>query len=292
MATKSEVQKGFDFLDAKPKYRRVTANTLIMSDAVHAENRPITPEVLRQIFARIQSKLAMNAEYAEAYGTFFNRHPEYRLEANLALLDSALALMGLPVVAENLEDLIQPGNPHNIVHQLVIIAAAQEARAEAAHLKAEAEHQARETDRMISEITGYMLGSDGKVKREYTQRQYNDKIAGLRALSFAALVNRHSEVTAGRDLRKTPVEAVRAVVKTEAQAQRKDIFSIEPPEIELINPKTKLPFTGRKELMNYFNSLPPSENRNFFFHAGSEPRRPKSGVQEAVTKILRSGMVK
>jgi hypothetical protein len=276
MATNREVQMGFDFLDAIPRYRRVQANALMMSDAIHAENKPITLQVLYQIFARIKSKLAINAEYAQAYRTFFEKHSEYALDANRSILDAMLVKLGESVTAENLEELILPGNPHSVLDQLALTAEAHQAQVEA-----------RETTRMISEITGYMLGANGKPKLEYTQRQYNDKIAGLRAMPFSELSKRYDEVIRVRGLRKTPVEAVRAVVKTDAQAQRKTIFSTEAPEVELLNPNTNQPFTGRKELVNFLNSLSREETRAYFsFPEG----RPKPGVAEAVTKILKGAV--
>src|SRR5690348_11051386 len=121
MASVREVEMGFEFLDAMPRYRRVIANMNWMSDALHAENgRRITPDVLRQIFARIQPQLAVNPEYAEAYATFFDRHPEYRLEANMAILDATLVKLREAVTVENLEELLLPGNPRNALDQLAI----------------------------------------------------------------------------------------------------------------------------------------------------------------------------
>lgn len=282
MATNREVEMGFEFLDAMPRYRRVDANTRMMSDAVHAENKKITPEVLHQIFARIKPQLAMNPEYAQAYQAFFERHPEYGLECNMAILDATLIKLRESITAESLEELLMPGNPHSVLDKLAITAAAQEAKAEAKRLKDEAEHQARETDRMIAEITGYMLDTSGKVKFEY-QREYKGKVAGLRSMPFADLQKRYNDVMTGREACRTPVEAVRAAVKTDAKAQRKELFSIEPPEVDLVNPKTGDSFMDRKELVNFLNSLSRLETRQFFFHPEG---RPKKGVQEAVTQIL------
>src|ERR1700694_4949884 len=141
MAIPKEVLKGFDFLDNFPRYRRVEANALMMSDAVHAENRPITLEVIRELFNRIKHQFAVNPEYAAAYETFFQKHPEYRLDANMAVLDSTLVHSGESVTVENLEDLLLPGNPHNVLDQLAITAAAREAKAEDQRQKAAAAHQ-------------------------------------------------------------------------------------------------------------------------------------------------------
>src|SRR5712692_8463434 len=109
MAIPKEILKGFDFLDNFARYRRVEANVMMMSDAVHAETRPITLEVIREIFNRIKHQFAVNPEYAAAYETFFQRHPEYRLEANITFLDEALVKQGEAVTVENLEELLMPG---------------------------------------------------------------------------------------------------------------------------------------------------------------------------------------
>jgi hypothetical protein len=276
MATNGEVQKGWEYLDAIPRYRRVDANVNLMSHAIHSEDKTITTEILHKIFNRIKPKLAINGDYAEAYRVFFEKHPEYALECNMAILDAALIKRSDAVTAENLEELLLPGNPHNVISQLAITAEARQAQVEA-----------RETERMISEITGYMLDAKGKVKQEYTERQYRDKIAGLRSMPFSQLSARYDEVIRVRGLRKTPVEAIRAVVKTDAKAQRKEIFSTEPPDVELLNPNTNQPFTGRKELVNFLNSLSREETRAYFsFPEG----RPKPGVAEAVTRILKGAV--
>jgi hypothetical protein len=117
--------------------------------------------------------LAISSDYSNAYQTFFEKHPEYRLDANMAILDSAVVHYCEPVTAESLEQLLLPGNYRNVLDKLGLTAEAHQAQFEA-----------RETNRMISEITAYMLDANGKVKREYTQRQYNEKVASLRAMPF------------------------------------------------------------------------------------------------------------
>src|ERR1700687_767881 len=142
MATEREINKGFEYLDAMPRYRRVAANAQLLSHAIHSQDETITTEVLHQIFNRIKPKLAVNPEYTAAYATFFQQHPEYALECNMAILDAALIKRSDAVTAENLEELILPGNPHGVLDQLAITDEARQAQVEA-----------RETERMISEIT-------------------------------------------------------------------------------------------------------------------------------------------
>src|SRR6266478_912571 len=254
-----------------PKWANVEANeNLALRACENREDVHIGHEIEKLAAA---GKLAISSDYSNAYQTFFQNHPEFRLEANMAILDRALVHHCERVTAESLEELLLPGNYRNVLGQLGITAEARQAQVEA-----------RESTRMISEITAYMLDANGKVKREYTQRQYNEKISGLRAMPFSELSKRYDEVMRVRGLRKTPVEAVRAVVKTDAQARREVIFSTEPPEVELLNPNTNQPFTGRKELVNFLNSLSREETRAYFsFPEG----RPKPGVAEAVTKILK-----
>jgi hypothetical protein len=267
MASDREVQKGFEFLDAMPRYRRVTANAFLMSDALHAENgTPITDNVLHRIVARIQPQLAMNREYEQAYKTFFERFPQYKMDANMAILDGTLVRLHEPVTAENLEELLLPGNPNNVLNQLGITIAAQEARAEAERLKEVAEHQARETDRMVAEITGYMLDTNGKVKREFTQRQYNDKIAGLRAMQFSELTSRYNTVMAVRAQRKAPVEELRTVVKTDAARQRQALYQRYEQIPDLYFPPGKS--EGLKWSFGLFRRLPTSEQRRLLDHFG------------------------
>jgi hypothetical protein len=258
-----------------PKWDNVEANEgLVMSACENRENVHLG-NVIEELGRA--GKLAVSQDYSSAYQTFFQKHPEYALEANMAILDAVLVHYCEPLTAENLEELLLPGNPRNVLDQLSITAETRQAQTEAL-----------ETDRMISETTSYMLDANGKIKREYTQRQYNEKLAGLRGMPFSQLVARHDEVTRGRALRNTPVEAVRATVKVEAQSQRKNIFYPAPPEVELVNPQTAQPFASRKELVNFLNGLSRTETRAFFFFPEG---RQKPGVSEAVTKIL-NGVVK
>jgi hypothetical protein len=257
-----------------PKWANVEANEKLALEACGNREEVHIGDEIKKLGA--DGKLAISQTYLDAYEAFFQKHPEFRFDGNIAILDSALVRHGERVTTENLEELLLPGNYRNVLGQLGITAEARQAQVEA-----------RETERMISEITGYMLDAKGKVKQEYTERQYRDKIAGLRSMPFSQLSARYDEVMRVRGLRKTPVEAVRAVVKTDAKAQRKEMFSTEPPDVELLNPKTNQPFTDRKELVNFLNSLSREETRAYFsFPEG----RPKPGVAEAVTKILKGAL--
>jgi hypothetical protein len=257
MATEREINKGFEYLDAMPRYRRVDANAQLMSHAIHSEDKTITMEVLHQIFNRIKPKLAVNPEYAEAYRVFFERHPEYALECNMAILDAVLIKRSDAVTADNLEELLLPGNPHNVISQLAITAEARQAQFEA-----------REIDRMIGEITGYMLGENGKPKPEYTQRQYNEKVASLRVMPFSDLVARYDTVMIARAQRKAPVEELRTLVKTDAVRQRQALYERYEPV-----PPTYVP-PGKSEGVRWsfdlFRRLPSTEQRRLLDHYGNE----------------------
>ena len=257
MATNREVNTGFAVLDAQPRYRRIEANVQMMSDAIHAESRPITYSVISEIFNRIKHQMATNSDYAEAYRVFFEKHPEYRLDANIRILDETLIKLQESVTADNLEELLQPGNPHSVLDQLALTAEARQAQVEA-----------RERERMISEITAYMLGGNGKPKPEYTQRQYNEKVASLRAMPFSELVARYDTVMTARAQRKAPVEELRAVVKTDAVRQRQALYERYEPV-----PPTYVP-PGKSEGVRWsfdlFRRLPSTEQRRLLDHYGNE----------------------
>src|SRR6266581_4450289 len=289
-----------------PKYRDVIANEgLVNSKCVELGAGWSDAEICSVIRALgFEGRLAVNPDYAAAFGAFFEKFWGLKNDANEHLLVERLTSLKMPITAENLEAVVSGGYGTEIQKQLTanqvwrkaqqeIGEAEQAAKAEAQRQRDEflrkkeaAEQQALETDRMINEIVGYMLDARDTVKREYTL-EYKNKVAGLRALPFAELTARYDVVIAGRQERKMPVEAVRAAVKTDAQAQRKTIFSTEAPEVVLVNPNTNQPFTGRKELVNFFNKLSRQATWEFFhFPEG----RVKPGVETAVSKILK-GMV-
>lgn len=259
MATNIEIQKGFDFLDAIPRYRRVTANALLMSDALHAENgRRITPEVLQQIFRRIKPQLAVNDEYAEAYQTFFERHPEYGLEANMAILDGVLTKHGEAVTAENLEELLMPGNPHCVLHQLAMTAEA---------AKAQADEQERQA--IISDLVGGLKPViDERGRKVLTNR------SGFRVL-YAAEVERINAL---------PLEGLRQLRDEKAEKKRLQQMSSE--EVRQTLRQTATPFSRYEKLpdqyfppgkevglpwsANLFRRLPSQEQRRLLAHYGDE----------------------
>src|SRR6266404_939662 len=238
-----------------PKWANIEANEKLALEACgNREDVHIGNEIEKLGAA---GKLAVSQIYLDAYEAFFQKHPEFRLEANRAILDSALVRHGERVTVDSLEELLLPGNYRNVLGQLGITAEARQAQVEA-----------RETERMIGEITGYMLGSNGKPKPEYTQRQYNEKIAGLRAMPFSELSKRYDEVMTTRAQRKAPVEELRALVKTDAARQRQALYE----RYEQV-PPTYVP-PGKSEGVRWsfdlFRRLPSMEQRRLLDHYGND----------------------
>jgi hypothetical protein len=238
-----------------PKWANVEANeNLAMEACGNRESVHIGNEIEKLGAA---GKLAVSQNYSDAYQTFFQKHPEFALEANMALLDGVLVRFCEPITAANLEELLNPKNSRNVLGRLSETAEARQAQVES-----------RETERMISQITAYMLDANGQIKREYTRRQYSDKIAALRAMPFSQLVARHDEVIAARQLRKTPVEELRAVVKTDAARQRQALHE----RYEKL-PPTYVP-PGRELGVPWsfalFKRLPSMEQRRLLDHFGND----------------------
>ncbi len=221
MATNREVQMGFDVLDAVPRFRRVEANVKLMSDAIHAENKKITPEVLGQIFNRIKPQLAVNGEYAEAYRVFFERHPEYALECNMMILDGVFFRNGATVTTDNLEELLLPGNPHNVLDQLCLTAEARQAQAE------EAERQS-----IISNLVGGLKPVvDERGRKVLTNR------SGFRVL-YAAEVER---------IKALPLEGLRQL--RDEKAEKKRLQQMSPAELRQAV-RTNQPSSSRYEQLS------------------------------------------
>jgi hypothetical protein len=238
-----------------PKWSGVAANeNLAMEACGNREDVHIGNEIEKLGAA---GKLAISPDYSSAYHTFFQKHREYAHEGNMTILDGVLVRYREPVTADNLEELLMPGNPRNVLDKLSITAEARQAQVEA-----------RETERMVSEISRYMLGPDGKVKREYTQRQYNDKIAGLRAMPFSELVARYDTVMAARAQRKAPVEELRAVVKTDAARQRQALHERYEQIPDLYFPPGKS--EGLRWSFDLFKRLPSMEQRRLLDHFGND----------------------
>jgi len=238
-----------------PKWANIEANEkLALSVCENREDVHIGNEIEKLAAA---GKLAISSDYSNAYQTFFQKHPEFRLEANMVILDRALVHHCGRVTAESLEELLLPGNYRNVLGQLCLTAEARQAQVEA-----------RETERIIGEITGYMLGSNGKPKPEYTQRQYNEKIAGLRAMPFSELEARYNTVMTTRAQRKAPVEELRALVKTDAARQRQALYE----RYEQV-PPTYVP-PGKSEGVRWsfdlFRRLPSMEQRRLLDHYGND----------------------
>src|SRR6266851_3563351 len=171
-----ELEIAAEYLSKISKYQECSeANKLQVIEVLHKLNLPVTLENIDKNFYAIAPRLGEDAGRSEGYRIFFGKNPDYVVDANKTTLDSAHSY-GEEITAESLEKYF---NDPLIKAKLFKTAAAQEA-----------EHQARESTRMISEITAYMLDANGKVKREYTQRQYNDKIEELRAMQFYEIVAR------------------------------------------------------------------------------------------------------
>jgi hypothetical protein len=99
-----------EFLYPILRYRDVDANEKMLLAACAA---PVTLESVRDAFFRIKNQLATNGDYHESYQIFFSKHPEYALEANMAVLDDIHH--GEEITAQSLEELLE--NP-NVVRQL------------------------------------------------------------------------------------------------------------------------------------------------------------------------------
>ena len=238
-----------------PKWANVEANEKLALEACgNREDAHIGNEIEKLGAA---GKLAVSQTYLDAYEAFFQKHPEFRLDGNMVILDSALVRHDERVTTENLEELLLPGNYRNVLGQLGITAEARQAQFES-----------RETDRMISEITAYMLGANGKPKPEYTQRQYNDKIAGLRAMPFSELVARYDTVMTTRAQRKAPVEELRTLVKTDAARQRQAMYERYEKIPDLYFPPGKS--EGLRWSFDLFRRLPSTEQRRLLDHFGND----------------------
>jgi hypothetical protein len=250
MTTITQVRRVFALY---PKYSGVAANESLVMEACRNRENPHIGRAIAHLAAA--GKLGISQNYSSAYEMFFQRHPEYSLDANVAVLDNALVHYCEPVTADNLEELLLPGNPHNVLSQLAITAVAEQAQTEA-----------RETERMIAEITAYMLDANRKVKREFTQRQYDDKIAGLRALPFSELAARYDTLMTARAQRKAPLEELRAVVKTDAARQRQALYQRYELIPDLYFPPGKS--EGLKWSFDLFKRLPTFEQRRLLDHFG------------------------
>jgi hypothetical protein len=258
MATNREVQKGWEYLDAIPRYRRVDANVHLMSHAIHSQDETITTEILRQLFNRIKPKLAVNPEYAEAYRVFFERHPEYALECNMVILDAALIKRSDAVTAENLEELILPGNPHSVLDQLAITAEAAQARAE------EAERQS-----IIANLVGGLKPVvDERGRKVLTNRSgfrvlYKDELERIKTLPLEGLRQLRDEKAEKKRLQQMSPAEIRQAVRTNQSSysryeQLPDLYY--PPGKDVGVPWSQ----------NLFRRLPTQEQRRLLNHFGND----------------------
>jgi hypothetical protein len=258
MATNGEVQKGWEYLDAIPRYRRVDANAHLMSHAIHAEDKTITTEILHQLFNRIKPKLAFNREYLDTYRVFFEKHPEYRSDANMGILDEALVKLKESVTAENLELLLEPGNPHNVLDKLGLTEEARQARAE------EAERQVIIT----ALVDGLRPFVDERGRKALTNSSgfrvlYKDEVGRIKALPLEALRQLRDEKAEKKRLQQMSPEEVRQVV-------RQNITPVSRYEQipDLYYPPGK--DVGVRWSFDLFKRLPSMEQRRLLEHYGND----------------------
>jgi hypothetical protein len=285
------------------KYANIEANVFILEDE-YSKNSTVTIADMIEILAR-RGTLAVNPDY-KAFDSLWAEIPDAkRNEATEYAIADRLEKLGKPITVENVRDVvINPVSGEWTQFAKDIISPNQGWYAKQEELRRqqevdqqlanEAAHRVQETQRMIQEITGYMVDpKTGKAKYpkdsdpNHFQRIYNQKISALKAMSFEQLTTAHNAIMAQRKLRKGPVEDVRAAVKTQSR-------TIAPVSagIELVNPRTGKPFMGKKELKQFLGSLSRQEARDFFYFPDgnvSHTQKPRPGVEEAVTKILQGG---
>jgi hypothetical protein len=232
-------------------------------------NEHPAPVDLRSIIASMIENQELSANIFHA---FQKVHWDYDLNnvASVQLLEQACQKRGLPTTVKNIELIFEETK-----HQLPLSQEGRDAervkqveQAEAQRQKVAAAHQAQETDRMVNDITGYMLDGNGKLKREYLQREYNNKIAGLRAMPFSELVARYETVMAARAQRKAPVEELRAVVQLDAAHKRQSLYQRYEQIPDLYFPPGKS--EGLRWTFDLFRRLPSMEQRRLLDHFGND----------------------
>jgi hypothetical protein len=107
-------------LDAEPGYRGVANEGLLLEAC---QGQPATARTVLAAFQRIKHKLAINADYADAYAELWQEYPEYRLDCNIKILDS-LASVHQTITYDILRKLVE--NP-NVRQQLVLTSRAVQA---------------------------------------------------------------------------------------------------------------------------------------------------------------------
>jgi len=195
-----------EFLYPILRYRDVAANEQML---IAASAAPVTLESVREAFSRIKHQLATNNDYAEAYRTFFQKYPEYAVEANMAVLDDLHH--GEDITAQTLEELLE--NP-NVIRQLAVTAEASNQQAD--------EH---ELNAIIAEIVGNLKTQiDGRGRKLCTDASgrhlvdYKTEVERIQSLGLEDLRALLADRTERRRLRSLSKEELHQVVKSNSSA--------------------------------------------------------------------------
>jgi hypothetical protein len=251
-------------LQGMPKWRGQSEahEQIIWRAAARCTHYDSVAETVEKLGA--EGQLEPFAAYRDMFAEIFS---EEAIQDNLAtreLVVNRMIQLGLPNTAQGMglavAELLHEGTITHTAQRLAQLA-------EAKRLQDEREHQAREIDRMVAEIVAYMLDPSGKPKFEY-QREYKQKIAGLRALPFDQLEARYRYVMEQRAQRKTPVETLRDVVKIDAARQRQALYQRYEPIPDLYFPPGKS--EGLSWSFQLFRRLPSTEQRRLLDHFGHQ----------------------
>lgn len=262
MATKYQIETVLRGL-VKWRGQPIAFQNLILESCAGALHYDETAEIIERLGR--EGKLVPFASYQAAFAETF---PEVSLQDNEAirgLVVDRLVQLGLPntsvAVRAVIPELLREGK----------ISHTPEFLAEQAETKSRidaAAHEARETLRMTDEILHYMVDENGKVKREYTQKQFDQKQAALQAMSFADLTARYHYVMEQRAQRKAPVSELRDVVRTDAVRQRQALYQRYEPipdQYRVPGKDVDVPWS-----FNLFKRLPTMEQRRLLDHYGSD----------------------
>jgi hypothetical protein len=262
MATKHQIET---VLCGLPKWRgQPTAfENIIFKACADATHYDAVAEIIERLGR--EGKLMTYPSYLEAFRDVF---PEFAIQDNEATREvvvDRLIQLGLPntatAVRAVIPELLRNGKINHTSEFLSEQADIQRRTDAAAN-------EARETLRMVDEILHYMLNENGKVRREYTQRQFNEKQAGLQALPFDQLVTRYNEVMTHRAQRKSSVEELRSTVRTDATRQRQALYSRYeriPDHYRVPGKDVDVPWS-----FNLFKRLPTTEQRRLLDHYGDQ----------------------
>jgi hypothetical protein len=190
------------FYDLVAPWLEVDANDQLILDAAGS---PLAHfDQFRIAVHALGDRLVIREEYANAWRAFIDIHPEYDgVLANREIAFNALTPYTIPT-AKAFEAMIADG-----------VFVVNEASANQAD-------EIRERASMIHELTAWML-RDGKPSRENV-REYNEKVAKYNEASIEELRAYYERVVSYRKLKAAPVEEVRAIVKSDADASRNRVY--------------------------------------------------------------------